>query len=483
MSALIKPHKLHVVDVLGNVIGRDQPVMRIDKALELVSLLDEESFADNNAVFFDPFCKAGEILFACAYMSCSVKSKQKLMSTEEIYREIFASNRYFALAPDERHHRLSLRTFLGNKNSHRTEYNHIIKNGNYLSEIDGTLDKHRFNEEFKTMIEYIKKATGNKKIIAVGNPPYQEADGGAQKSAKPVYNFFVEQLMDGRHIEKFVLVIPARWFAVGKGLYNFRCKMMSTRQLKEIKYFGKSGDIFPTVDIDGGVCFISYDKNHNSHPNFTNESMSITVDLSKFDIIPDDPKAFSILRKIRKNWNGKYISDVAWSGKPFGMRTFWFERNKACDKHHPQALKCYARGKKINYVKRSAITKNIEKVGEWKVAIPNAYGGKKGNRRITIPANSFFILERDEVATESYNVIDSYKNKRDADNLVTYLQTDFARYLLGLRKLTQHIPKDRWAWVPLLDNLQDITEDKIYKMFKLTADEVEHIRKKVKEWS
>ena len=147
MSALIKPHKLHVVDVLGNVIGRDQPVMRIDKALELVSLLAEENFTDNNTVFFDPFCKAGEILFACAYTSCSVKSKCKLMSTEEIYREIFASNRYFALAPDERHHRLSLRTFLGNKNSHSQRYNHIIKNGNYLSEIDGTLDKNKFNKD------------------------------------------------------------------------------------------------------------------------------------------------------------------------------------------------------------------------------------------------------------------------------------------------------------------------------------------------
>ena len=178
MSALVKPHKLHVVDVLGNVIGRDQPVMRIDKALELVSLLNEESFADDNIVFFDPFCKAGEILFACAYMSCLVKSKRKLMSAQEIYHEIFASNRYFALAPDERHHRLSLRTFLGNKNSHDGRHNHIIRNGNYLSETDGRLNRNKFNEEFKAMIEYIKKTAGDKKITAVGNPPYHEEGGG-----------------------------------------------------------------------------------------------------------------------------------------------------------------------------------------------------------------------------------------------------------------------------------------------------------------
>jgi len=157
MSALVKPHKLHVVDVLGNVIGRDQPVMRLDKALELVSLLAAETFADDNIVFFDPFCKDGEILFACAYTSCAMKSKRELMSIAEIYHEIFAANRYFALAPDERHHRLSLRTFLGNKNSHDNKHNHIIRNGNYLSEIDGKLDKNKFKQEFADMIEYIKK--------------------------------------------------------------------------------------------------------------------------------------------------------------------------------------------------------------------------------------------------------------------------------------------------------------------------------------
>ena len=483
MSALVKPHKLHVVDVLGNVIGRDQPVMRIDKALELVSLLDEETFVDDNTVFFDPFCKAGEILFACAYMSCSVKSKRKLMSTEEIYYEIFDSNRYFALAPDERHHRLSLRTFLGNNNSHDGKHNHIIRNGNYLSETDGGLNENKFNEEFEAMIEYVKKTAGDKRIVAVGNPPYQEADGGAQKSARPVYNFFVEKLIDSGAINEFVLVIPARWFAVGKGLDDFRRRMMSTNKLKEIKYFSKSGDVFPTVDVDGGICFISCVENNDNYPNFTSENVSATVDLSKFDIIPDDPKALPILKKIREIWSGKYVSDIAWPGKPFGLRTFWFQRNSECKKDHPNAVRCYSRGKKIKYVKRTDIKKNADKINRYKVAIPNAYGGRKGNRRITIPTNSFFILERGEVATESYNVIDSYNNKQDAENLIKYLQTDFARYLLGLRKLTQHIPRDRWAWIPLLDNLNDITEEKVFKMFNLTQDEINHIRKKVREWS
>ena len=478
MSALVKPHKLHVVDVLGNVIGRDQPVMRIDKALELVSLLDEETFADDNTVFFDPFCKAGEILFACAYMSCSVKSKRKLMSTEEIYREIFASNRYFAIAPDERHHRLSLRTFLGNKNSHDGKHNHIIRNGNYLSEIDGSLNKNKFNEEFEAMIEYVKKTAGDKRIIVVGNPPYQEADGGAQKSATPVYNFFVEKLIDSGIINEFVLVIPARWFSVGKKLDEFRKKIRLSGQIKTITYFAQSENIFPTVVVAGGICFLNWTNKYQDVTKFQEKGETYKINLARFDIVPDDPNAGEVVAKIKYMHKGKWVSDLAWPRNPFGLATNYFQQNKEINTNSTQVLKCYTKGQRIRNILKQNIKKNANKVSLYKVCTPSAYGAKR-----TIPKDQVFILERDVVCTETYTIINIFESKGEAQDFLTYLRTDFARYLLGLRKLTQHIPRDRWAWVPLLDNLHDITEEKIFKMFNLTQDEIDHIRKKVREWS
>ena len=174
----------HVVDILGNVIGRDQPILRMEKALEMVSLLSPDVFADDDVVFFDPFCKAGEILLACAFHSCWAKSKGnlQLLDTDKVFKEIYQSHRYFGLAPDERHHRLSMRTFLGNTHSHDAEFNHIIRDGHYVSEVDGTLDKEKFEREFTSMIEYIKAISKNKKLIVAGNPPYQEEDGGAEIS-------------------------------------------------------------------------------------------------------------------------------------------------------------------------------------------------------------------------------------------------------------------------------------------------------------
>ena len=485
MSALVKPHKLHVVDVLGNVIGRDQPVMRIDKALDLVSLLDEKNFADNDTVFFDPFCKAGEILFACAYMSCSVKSKHKLMSTEEIYHEIFNSNRYFALAPDERHHRLSLRTFLGNKNSHEEKHNHIIRNGNYLSEIDGKLNKNKFKRELTSMIEYIQKTAGNKRIVAVGNPPYQEADKGFGGSANAVYNHFVETLMDSNKIDEFVVVIPSRWFAAGKGVGKFRDKVLNSKKIKKLRYFSKSKEVFPTVDVLGGVCFFHYSKEHFGDTEFIANKSKSQINISRFDIIPDDPKASEIVTKIMDKHHERWVSDSAWARKPFGLSTDWFKRNKECNKGHPQAIKCYSKGKKIKYITRDSITKNLDKVYYYKAVIPRAYapGSKTGVRRVTLPVDQFFILDRDEITTETYTVVDYFKKKSDAEQFMRYLQTDFARYLLGLRKITQDIPRDRWAWVPYMDVNKDWTDETLFEHFELTDDEIKNIRKKVKEWS
>ena len=471
----------HVVDVLGNVIGRDQPIMRMEKALEMVSLLGEEVFADENVVFFDPFCKAGELLLACAFLSCKAKSKSKLLDLETVYKEIYESNRYFGMAPDERHHKLSVRTFLGNSKSHDAKFNHIIRDGHYLSEQDGTLDKEKFEKEFKLMIEHMKKSTGMKKIIAVGNPPYQESDGGYGASASLIYPYFTEHLIDSEKISEILLVIPSRWFAGGKNLENFRDRMINCAQLKTLRYFEKSEEVFPTVQIKGGVCFLGWDSNYTGNTKFDDGKTVNELNLSDFDIIPDDPGSLKIIQKLVSSWKGDWISDYAWSGKPFGLRTYYFNRNESVDPNHKNAVAVYTNLRKVKYVPSSAITKNADKIEKWKVAIPNAYG--RGMARCTLRQEHYFIIGKGEATTETYNVVGCFDTKKEAESFLQYLRTDFARYLLGVRKLTQHIPKDRWAWVPYLDCSRSWDDESIAKFFKLTKEEQAHIKKKVQEWS
>ncbi|WP_040314836.1 Eco57I restriction-modification methylase domain-containing protein [Bacteriovorax sp. BAL6_X] len=485
MGALLKTNA-HVVDVLGNVIGRDQPILRMEKAVEMVSLIGKENFMNKDVVFFDPFCKAGELLLSCAYQSCLslLKEESRLMNTQEIFEEIFMSKRYYALAPDERHHKLSLRTFLGNENSHRDEFNHVIRNGNYLSEVDGTLNRAVFKKEFEDMINYIKKDSGAKKIIAVGNPPYQESDSGFGGSARAIYNHFVEALMDSDDIDEFVVVIPSRWFAVGKGVDKFRERILASSEIKSLHYFSKSKTVFPTVDVLGGVCFFHYSSSHSGKTSFVEGDVVSKIDISQFDIIPDDPKAYSIINKIMSNHN-VFINEIAWSRNPYGLPSTFFRDNEEADSNDVNSIKCYSRGRKIKLTTTNEIRKNNDKVNFYKVVIPSAYapGSKTGVRRVTLPVNQFFILNKDEITTETYSVIDIFKTKTEAERFVKYLQTDFARYLLGLRKITQHIPKDRWAWVPYLDMKSEWTDEKLFEKFNLTSSEIANIKKKVEEWS
>lgn len=333
------------------------------------------------------------------------------------------------------------------------------------------------------MLEYIKRTSGKKKIIAVGNPPYQETDGGFGKSAKSIYDLFTEQLIENKDIAEFVLVIPARWFGGGKGLDGFRDRMMKSEKIKNLRYFQNSSHVFPTVDINGGICFLHYDKSHNEKTNFTDGKFSESVNFCEFDIIPDDPLAFSLIRKIQTKWSGKYIGEVAWSSKPFGLRTNYFEKNTNLDSSDKATVPCLSRGKKIKYASSDDITKNKDKIDLWKVSAAAVGGGSKGKRRSTIPLNQIFIVEKGCITTETYNIIDVFDKKAQAENLINYLKTDFARYLLGLRKITQHIPRDRWNWVPYMDVKRQWSDKELFAYFSITKKEQEHISSKVKDWS
>lgn len=485
----IKPTIAHTVDTLAHVIGRDQPIMAMEKALEMVALLGEEVFADENVVFFDPFCKAGELLLACAFHSCWAKSKgkAKLLDVDMVMKEIYQSNRYFGLAPDERHHRLSIRTFLGNEHSHNENFNHIIRDGHYLSEEDGTLNEEKYETEFKSMIEYINSKTRNKKIIAIGNPPYQENDGGGNGSAAmPIYQLFTNSLIESDSINKFILVIPSRWFAGGRGLDNFRDMMINSRQIKSITHFEKSGAVFPTVDIDGGVCFLNYDKLHNGNTTFIDglsEDNGSELNLQEFDIIPDDPKAIPLLKKIQAQWDGEWVSDHALRGRAFGPRTFYFKRNRAEDRPFSGSIPCIGNGRVVKHIEKSAVERNKEFVDRYKVCVPGVYGGQRGDRRMTLPARAVFIVDAGTIVTETYMVVHTTKTKKSAERFAEYLKTDFSRYFLGLRKLTANISWERWKWVPLLEMNQDWSDDDLFDYFNFTKEEQSHIKKKVQEWS
>ena len=468
----------HVVDILGNTKGRDQPIMKMDKAVELVKCLDREVLKSDDYVFFDPFCKAGEILLATALVRNLYNSEKGLVSVDQIYKDLYKSNRYFALAPDERHHRLTLRTFLGNEKSHGNSFTQNIKNGDYLSEEDGRLNKEKFEQELKAMLEYIKEKVGNKKVIAVGNPPYQEQYKGDVAGASNIFQIFLEQLIDVKKNCHILLVIPARWYSGGRGLDSFRKKVFNSGKIKLIKDFETSEDIFPTVQIKGGVCFFLYSNEHKGHTNFIKGNESSQISLRGRDFFIRDIHAHSIVEKINKKTK-LFMDSIVWSWEPFGLNSNYFDKNKE-DNESKNTIKCFTkdRSQRIKIISRNKIKKNAKKINEYKVVCPKAIktGGVPPSR------DQFFILKKEEICTATYNVIGSFETKKDAENLLSYVRTDFVRFLISLLKITHDMIVKTWQCVPAMNVSEKWTDEKLFEYFKLNKEEEKYIRAKAKNW-
>lgn len=457
----------------------------------------ERVFMNPKTKILDIASKTGLYSLYAAYSIYKLRSSQSqglfdMLSEDEsesLWKEIIENN-IFAVCRTHIAECITRRTLIGFKKDIRTNIGKldnltplvIVYKGKLIRTLSDGKNFWKVNNKEQMKFDAI-----------IGNPPYQ-VNIGEQKDnyGIPLYNQFVEiaREMKPNYIS---MIMPSRWFTGGRGLDNFRRSMLSDCHMRSIFDFVDSKDLFPTVDISGGVNYFLWDLRHKEKCMFTNtlhgESVTCERKLDQFPIFVRNNNALSFINKVLSRSKQTLSSQV--SGQtPFGfVSTF----RGIADANAKGAVTLKSSGD-TSYVMREDVKKNMKWIDMYKVVFSKAtceHAGtpdRNGQFRVL---SSISILNPGTVCTQSYLVGGVYQTELEAKNFQAYLCTRFARYLTLQTITSQDLSPEKFMFVPIedftdnsdikwtLDNIDNI-DRQLYDKYSITADEITAVERTIK---
>lgn len=318
--------------------------------------------------------------------------------------------------------------------------------------------------------------------VIIGNPPYQLASDGGTRDM-PIYQHFVEQAkkLEPRYL---AMVIPSRWMAGGLGLADFRKAMLTDKAMRSLVDYPTASEVFPGVELKGGVCYFLWDRDTEGACEVTTvraQSVDgpIKRNLGEYDILVRDSGALQILQKVISRKEPS-LSEIMSARTAFGVVSNFkgFRKTKSPGDVHYYATSPTGRVKA--WISRNAATGNIEAIGRWKAMVPGAYGAGEGvpHQILGQPV----VAEPPSICTQSFLFV-CIDSQEQAESVTSYYRTRFLRFLVSLRKITQHTTSESYLWVPQQAWDRKWTDVALYKKYGITKDEVAFIESMVRPMS
>lgn len=339
----------------------------------------------------------------------------------------------------------------------------------------------------------------------IGNPPYQEdiGESGNKTYATPIYNRFMDCAYD--IADKVELIHPARFlFNAGSTPKQWNREMLSDPHLTVLFYEAQSNTVFSNTEIKGGVAVTYRDKQRlfgaigtfTPYPelNAVLRKTKPITDRQNLSSIVVNSYSYHFTDKLHEDY--PEIVNALSKGHAYDLKSNVLEKLpqvfiETMPTDGDEYVQIYGRiqnARVFRFIKAKYIC-NVINLKKYKVFLPAASGNGGLGEELASP----MVMGPGIGSTETFCSIGSFDTEAEAKNALKYIKGKFARALLSVLKVTQHITPDKFTYVPLQDftpaadidwskSIPEI-DQQLYAKYGLDDAEIAFIESHVKEMS